>query len=185
MAGICLYLLLNQKRDIGSIIENWKVFLFYILLANIPDMDFLLGLIQYGQANIIHGKITHSILFAVTASITIAVLYGLKHKEPFFRNFIVYGVLILSHDLIDIFSAKAIGFNRGEGVALFYPFIEYKISSPFSLFYGIRHKDLIQLLSIRNLYTILFEVLVFIPTIAIIYFLKSRKSNSESLMSRV
>ena len=164
LCGISLYLLLKQRGNLDSIKKDWRVILLFVILANIPDIDFLIGMIFFGHANAIHGTITHSILFALVGSVVVALIYRSKSHEAFLGILYASMILIVSHDLIDVFSAKKIGFyTSGEGAALFYPFIGHKIHSPLALFYGIGHKDFAQLTSIRNLWTIVFEILIFIP----------------------
>ena len=94
-------------------------------------------MIAVGIAAIMHGGITHSLLFAVLAAGVGAIF--LKLGPTFWKTFAIYAILILSHDIVDLATSHyGIGFQRGSGVQLFYPLSYEKYSLPFSLFLGKR-----------------------------------------------
>lgn len=165
LMGLSLYLVLSPRRHLSNPLRRWKTMALCILLANLPDVDFLVGLIFYGRFNILHGEMTHSALFLVVASL----FATLCQIHPSVRSFFFTFLLIGSHDLMDFLSSQALGLQRAYGIAFFYPFSQEKIGAPFSLFYGVRHKNLEQLFSLENLWTIGYELCVFLPAVALIY----------------
>ena len=48
-----------------SAFDQWKMTLFIAVMANLPDMDVLLGLVFAGNGNAFHRGPTHSLTFAV------------------------------------------------------------------------------------------------------------------------
>ena len=60
--GLTTQNLYSQER---SVFKPWKLTLFIILLANLPDIDVLLGLIFAGNGNAFHRGATHSLLFSL------------------------------------------------------------------------------------------------------------------------
>ncbi len=166
LMGLSLYLVLSPRRHLLNPLRRWKTIALCILLANLPDVDFLAGLIFYGRFNILHGEMTHSALFLIIASL----LATLCQLHPcWVRRFFSALLLIGSHDLMDFLSSQTLGLQRAYGIAFFYPFSEEKIGAPFSLFYGVRHKNLEQLFSLENLWTIGYELCVFLPVVGLIY----------------
>ena len=142
-----------------------KTLLAVLLMANLPDVDFLFGFIR-GDPNQYHGYVTHSLVFAMIMAILFARL--MQDKKFLFKNTFRAFSIIVSHDLMDSFSSQKLGFYPGDGAALFYPFSDIKIAFPLSLFYGIRHQDLNQLLSSTNIWHIIYEILVLGPLLAVI-----------------
>ena len=48
-----------------SAFRRWKRFVFIVLLANLPDIDVLIGLVFRWDGNAFHRGPTHSLLFAL------------------------------------------------------------------------------------------------------------------------
>jgi hypothetical protein len=75
--------------------------------------------------------------------------------------------LIGSHLFIDMSSGDPISGEIGVGVMLFYPFSMERIHSPLVLFFGIRHRTVHDLLSIYNLFAVLWDSLLFLVIITL------------------
>ena len=58
---------------------NWKHYLFFALLANLPDIDVLIGLLFHGNANIFHRGMTHSLLFSFFAAFAAAIMESIPN----------------------------------------------------------------------------------------------------------
>ncbi|MGD8835393.1 MAG: metal-dependent hydrolase [Desulfobacteraceae bacterium] len=71
-------------------------FAFVTLLANLPDLDILFGLIFFGNGSAVHRGPTHSLLFALLAGYLASNLYRLWHQIPRF-SFGLCFILIFSH----------------------------------------------------------------------------------------
>ncbi|MFA4833984.1 MAG: metal-dependent hydrolase [Patescibacteria group bacterium] len=90
----------------------WKILLLVIILANLPDIDFLLGLLFARNAYAYHYGFTHSPLFALLAAFFIS--RAGKISRLYKVNFLFCFLLILSHDLADFFAS-------GRLVIFFHP----------------------------------------------------------------
>lgn len=86
----------------GSSLRLWKVFVFVIVLANLPDIDVLIGLVVHGNGNVFHRGPTHSFLFALIMAVVAANSWRLWSEIPKV-NFLLCFFLILSHVLTDAF----------------------------------------------------------------------------------
>jgi len=170
LAGLCIYAVTASRWRFSDLLLDWPAALFFACLANLPDADFLLGLVFYGRFNILHGSLTHSLLFLAAASLLIS---RLRFTDGSFgRRAWIAAALIGSHDLIDAFASQNLGRNPAYGVELFYPFSRSLIAAPVSLFYGVRHSNLGQLLSFENVRTVLYELAVFLPILFLIRYFR-------------
>ncbi|MBI5197046.1 MAG: metal-dependent hydrolase [Nitrospirae bacterium] len=172
LMGVSIYLLFPSQNKRGPAISGWSL-LGAVFLADLPDLDFLLGFLE-GDPHLYHGKGTHSLIFAVATALLIGLLF--RHDGDFRGLFFRSSLLIASHDVMDILSARKLGPYKGEGVALFYPFSEEMVASPFSVFYGVQHKDLEQLFSLVNFRHILYEILILGPVVAVLCYRRYKKS---------
>lgn len=76
-------------------------FLTAAILANLPDVDVLLGLLAQGNANLFHRGPTHSLLFALLAGGLAANLWRLGRPMPRLRFYLCFS-LVFSHVLADM-----------------------------------------------------------------------------------
>lgn len=80
---------------------HWKLFLFAAFLANLPDIDIVIGLILHGNGSFFHRGATHSLLFALVMGFLAANGWKLCPQLPkigFWSGFL----LIFSHIVTDI-----------------------------------------------------------------------------------
>lgn len=96
----------------GSSRQNWLMLLLCALLANIPDLDFLLAWGLHLGAEW-HRDFTHSFFFALTAAFLMFAAAGFSRT----RIFIACGAALLSHGVLDFLTTK-----DGGGVELLFPF---------------------------------------------------------------
>lgn len=101
--------------------RDWKVLAVIALLANLPDIDVVLGLLFQANGNAFHRGPTHSLLFALMAATLVAnagrILKGVVAELKFKNTFLI----IFSHIMADFF------LTRGP-VSLFWP-LEMKLST--------------------------------------------------------
>lgn len=100
-----------------SIADLKKSFLFILILANLPDLDVVLGLFVQGNGNIFHHGPTHSILFALVGGVIAANTRKLWARIPKLSAISCF-LIILSHTLADVILGDST-------VALFWPFESY------------------------------------------------------------
>ncbi len=81
--------------------QRWAQFGFIAALANLPDLDVLLGLIAYGNGAALHRGPTHSLLFAIMAGYTASKMWRLWDRIPRF-GFGLCFALVFSHVVADM-----------------------------------------------------------------------------------
>ena len=86
--------------------NKWQMALFIIILANLPDIDVLLGLILQNNGDAFHRGPTHSILFALIMGFLASKSSRLWSYIPKI-NFKTCFTLILSHVVADYFLTSA------------------------------------------------------------------------------
>jgi inner membrane protein len=102
----------------GLFFENkWRDALFYVFLANLPDADFLPGLLR-GFPNLYHHGIFHSLGAALAVALALGWVFSLKQRR--FRGIAVLVFLLFyTHLLLDFFTMD---FTVPYGLPLFWPF---------------------------------------------------------------
>jgi membrane-bound metal-dependent hydrolase YbcI (DUF457 family) len=95
-------------------VKQLKLILFLSILANLPDIDTLLGLVLQGDGNALHRGVTHSIFFSVFAGYCFSKIWNLRPKVTRL-SFKLCTILIFSHVVSDFL------FTRYP-VCFFWPF---------------------------------------------------------------
>ena len=173
LAGLAICLAATPKGEVGRLLrEDKSRIVGYMLLANLPDLDFLVGAVLYGDAERIHGGILHGLPFAALVALVLA--FAIPASASRLRSFLTYFAVIASHDVMDLFTSY-LGVGRGEttGAAIFAPFVERKITMPIALFYGPLHGTLDKLVSLHNVAVVLYECVLFSVVIGLIAFFKA------------
>ena len=83
-----------------SILSSWKVLVYVVILANLPDLDILVGLIAHGNGNVFHRGPSHSFLFALTMGLVACSAWRWWSAIPRV-DFLWCFLIILSHVLAD------------------------------------------------------------------------------------
>ena len=132
--GLTTYELNGQKATPSTRVG---VFLFILLLSNLPDLDMLVGLLVTGNAAAFHRGPSHSLLFAIMMGyVASKVAKRLSTVPPL--GFGLCTALIFSHVLADLIFTTT-------PVSLFWPFevhFSSGISSLGDVFHGIFFKSI-------------------------------------------
>jgi len=112
--GLATY---ETAQDTDQHHSRWGIFIFITILANLPDVDVILGLLLQGNGNLFHRGPTHSLLFALLAGYIASHLWRLGERIPRLGFPLCFG-LIFSHVLADMMFTTA-------PVSLFWPFQVY------------------------------------------------------------
>ena len=112
--GLATYETIQDPEYRGSPLG---VIIFITILANLPDVDVILGLLTQGNGNLFHRGPTHSLLFAFLAGWAASQLWRWWDRVPRMGFPICFG-LVLSHVLADMLLTSA-------PVSLFWPFQVY------------------------------------------------------------
>jgi membrane-bound metal-dependent hydrolase YbcI (DUF457 family) len=130
-----------------------------VLLANLADVDFLIGLGTVGNANVLHHGFTHSLAAAVFVALAVSCVWRIAGS--FWRSAILYFSAYSSHLLIDLCTGTTLGWNAtASGIPLFWPWAK-EFRSPLVLVVGVSHKDLPALFSMKNAWSSFYELLTF------------------------
>jgi len=97
--------------------SSWRDAIFFIFLANLPDADFLPGILL-GQPNLFHHGIFHSLGAALAVSLLGGCFFQLR-KKRFWPAAAVIFLVFYSHLLLDFFARD---FVAPYGLPLFWPF---------------------------------------------------------------
>jgi hypothetical protein len=87
---------------------RWKLLAVITVLANLPDIDVVLGLIAQGNGNLFHRGPTHSLFFALVAGYLASQAWRLGRQIPRLR-FGPCFLIVCSHVLADmVFTASPV-----------------------------------------------------------------------------
>lgn len=173
-AGFWTFLLFAKQLRLRISLQ-WRSWLaqlgLLIVVANLPDFDFVISFAVLGNARL-HHEFTHSVTLAVLVSLALS--YVWRIARGFWPTFVIYFAAYGSHLLIDLFTGSRLGWTRsGSGIPLFWPWGP-KFSSPLILIPGVRHFDLHALFSIENVLSASYELLLFGAITAVVLFIRAR-----------
>jgi len=179
-AGFWTFLVLVRQCRI-RIVEQWRQYLpqfvVLVLLACLPDVDFLMEL--GFRATELHRGFTHSLPVAILISLAFSCAWRIA--PGFWRSAILYFTAYGSHLLIDLCTGTQIGWTKsGSGVPLLWPWPK-NFSSPLILIPGVRHQSFSALFSIDNVWSCTYELLTFgaITVVALILWTHILKSKTN------
>lgn len=142
-----------------------------IFMANSPDLDFLPGIL-IGRPALYHHQTTHSLGFALIASLVISAFFSIRTK-PFSQVFSLCFISYLSHIVIDLFESSGHLGHRG-GMPLFWLVSTDKFSSPTTLYLAFHYERLASasiiewiksMFDLYNFSAIMHEVVLILPFI--------------------
>lgn len=152
-----------SKTKINKIFLEWKNLIFVLIAGNLPDIDFIPGLLK-GELNKYHETYTHTLVFAVIVSFFVwVVLFFFKYKKAYKIAFFSF-VLIYAHIIFDIFNFDS---RPPIGVMLFWPFTEQYFYLKMPLIYPFDRQNLENLFSKDGLFALFTEILVSVPILVL------------------
>ena len=139
----------------ASLRKAWKILALAVVLACLPDVDYLPGLAR-GYLNTTHQQATHSVAWVVLVSAGIGLVGRVCRPDWFgWRTVVFMGILIGSHVAIDLVTADRLA---PYGIPLCAPFSPAPVHAPFALLPAWDKTALWDLGSWRNLNVLAFEV---------------------------
>lgn len=96
--GLAVYRTVESSNSDHAL---WKSLTAVIFLANLPDVDVLLGLLAQGNGNLFHRGPTHSLIFALLAGYLASQAWRMGRAIPRLR-FSHCFMIIISHVLADM-----------------------------------------------------------------------------------
>ena len=143
LAGFWTFLLLtvhSKLRLIAACHRYLPQLILLVLLANLPDIDFLFGLGDRANWDALHHGFTHSFVAAFVVAFAVTCVW--RMAGSFWRSFSLCFLAYSSHLLIDFFTGTKLGWNStASGIPLLWPLAK-EFGSPLVLVVGVKHKDL-------------------------------------------
>ena len=173
-AGLWIFLLFAKQlpRRLSTQWRSWVAQLgLLILVANLPDFDFIISFALLGNHRL-HHDFSHSLTIAILVSLILSRIWRIA--PGFWLTFVIYFSAYGSHLLVDLFTGSSLGWtNSGSGLPLFWPWHQ-NFSSPLILIRGVRHLDLDALFSMENVRSGIYELVTFGGITAVILFIRWR-----------
>jgi inner membrane protein len=160
--------------------DNRPLLALCLLMAVIPDIDFLPG-IFYGQPALYHHGVSHSLGFALGAGFIAAGIADRKRKT-LLTDWSLFFLAYASHPIMDLFEPDK---RPPFGVPLFWPIQGEYYRAPFQLFWGVHHAASTSsstrewtsgILDLYNVGAIGIEILVMLPLILAVRALQASKT---------
>lgn len=160
MIGISVYCIMRPMfHRINHVPLAAGTLVLMFMIANVPDLDMLISLAIYGDHRVLHGGFTHTLLFSILGAVMVwFIAWGRKYRMELALS---VGMVLLSHAIVDMFTGPQLGFHKAHGVAIFWPFMDDRISPTVSLFKGINHSNILP----GALFTALGELLMILPVL--------------------
>jgi inner membrane protein len=154
-----------------------------VVLANLPDADYLPGLLL-GTPRSYHRGPTHSLLATLLVG-TLVALAAARLRRPVQRAFLIACVAYGSHIVLDIIMPDTYG---AAGVPLFWPLSSAMVSTPIPLPFALRsfidlslgnetRTFMASLLTWRAMAVFLVEGLLFMPLLAVAVWVGRTRKN--------
>lgn len=167
LAGVLIYLGVHK----GKLKDNRTTAGLYILSANLPDLDFIPGII-IGNPDRFHHGISHSIGLALLFAGIVGGYGWFKNKRNKVRHFLVCFCLYFSHIFIDWFTSDS-GFPYG--VLFWWPFSNQYYIAPLTILPEVWRHDLLSVSTIvHDIKAMLIETALFLPLILIFQYFRKR-----------
>lgn len=168
LIGIALF----QTRTVTFFKNDWLTVLFFISLANMPDLDFIPGLLK-GKPNMYHQGYSHTLGAALLVGLVGGYLFG-KHNGSIFRSSCIVCLAYYSHMMLDYCNQDG---RFPYGVMLFWPFADTFFMAPFAFFDPVMKSAssanwLQSVLSMHNLKVAIKELVMMGPIAAGAYVLR-------------
>ena len=159
LAGYCLH----ETNGLAFFKKPWQTLLFFAVLANLPDIDFLPGFLL-GNPNMFHHGIVHSLGTAVAVG-ALGAWYFSRENDRFWVYFAIIAGVFYSHLVLDFFNDDT---RSPIGVMLFWPLSAEYFQSPWVLFLSVEKSSdsatfFRSLITLHNAQVMLRELLIMVP----------------------
>ena len=146
-----------------------------VALANLPDLDYLPGIIG-GDLNAYHHLYTHSVGWVGLASLSFWCIWKIIRPSAGLREFAFVAIAAGSHLLADWLTADA---RPPYGIMLWWPFERGFHLCPLSLFDRLHKRDWSELLQWHNAWAVLRETVICLPLLLAVVLGKLRAGRSR------
>ena len=169
------YLIYSAVPKHVSHVELGKLLL-YCLCTLLPDLDFIPGFLL-GNPNKYHHGLSHSLGFATAFALLVSFTFYFFRSRSFLSGFMIFFSLYFSHVILDIFSQDT---TSPYGVPALWPLTNTYYISPVPIFLDIQKDSVSEtfitsLLTFHNLLAMVVEVVVFLPLLAFMSYIRRRR----------
>lgn len=133
--------------------------------ACLPDLDIAASLLFTGSPMAWHSGPTHTVAFAVLVGLVAARM--LRGRPDGSAMALSLGLATGSHVLVDFLTGPNWGWHRSFGVPALWPWIMERLTSPFTVFRGVKHGSIAIWFSAHNLTTAAAELIFAAPVVAL------------------
>lgn len=163
LCGLACYVALRRFKPELIADAPRRGILWFLFLANLPDIDMLIGYLFASNYLVYHWGFTHTLAFSLIAGVFASYLAKLAGLMQL-RSWWIFALVIASHVLLDLLTGPNWGLNFSYGLKVLWPLWDEKISLPFSLFLGVHH-GADNLFNMHNFYSILIEFAILLPIV--------------------
>lgn len=128
-AGYLIHRLDRRRTDF----DGWRRALAFMVIANLPDADFLVGF-AFGAPGALHRGVSHTVLAALVFGAATAAFAARRRRERFWSAFVIFAAVYASHLLVDAFTVDARG---PAGARFLWPLSQAYYISPVTVFHEI------------------------------------------------
>ena len=143
--------------------EKRATFLVILFMANLPDIDYLPGVLM-GPINAFHHGYTHAFGWIVAVAFASWLLWR-KEDRVGWAVFAVLFAALASHLFADIFSDDS---NPPYGIMALWPFTDRYYISPVSIFWSLRKATWNDIFQWYNVRAALYEALILAPIVVLV-----------------
>lgn len=158
----------------ATILGPVKDLVFFSVVAILPDLDFVPGLLM-GQGNAFHQGPTHSLLAAALVALA-CWIYG-RFKGHAWLLAWAGAAVYLSHLAVDW---MAMDYRAPIGIPLFWPFSYEHMSADHAIFLDIKRSALTWAVIKHDLLAVAWEILLLGPFAAAAYWLRARRRRDQA-----
>jgi len=159
--------------------KSFPVLVLYIFIANVPDLDFIPGII-IGKPNLYHHGISHSLGMAMLVAALVTPLLKRVLKTSLIKEYLFIVSLYLSHLILDLIAYDG---RPPYGIPIFWPLSDTYFMLP--ILPPVKHSKLdhattaqffTDVFSVHNLYVMGLELILTLPFILTMTWLFKKKA---------
>ena len=155
------------KAGFKALWEQRAAFFVILLMANLPDIDYLPGVLM-GEINAFHHWYTHTLGWVVAVAAATWLLWRRANRLGW-AMFVLVLAALASHLVADLFSADS---RPPYGIMALWPLTDQFYISPHSIFWGLRKTTWHDVFQWYNVQAALYELLVLSPAVAAVLVFK-------------
>ena len=149
------------KAGFKALWEQRAYFLVILLMANLPDIDYVPGVLM-GEINAFHHWYTHTLGWIAVVSLAVWILWRKTHRAGW-SVFAVLFAALASHLAVDLFSADH---SVPYGIMALWPFSDAHYKLPWPILRDVWRHFSVEA-TIHNLISVAWEIAVLLPILLI------------------